>query len=73
MAVIHKAEAEKKPEVHSIKTRPAVVHHSDPATKAHERFIEAHLKADSASQEASNEKAKSSDDSKSQKNLHHEA
>jgi hypothetical protein len=36
-------------------------------------LIEAKLKSDSASQEAANEKAKATDDVKSQKSLHHEA
>jgi len=35
MEVIHKAEKKtEKPEIHTIKTRPAVKH-TDPATKAH--------------------------------------
>lgn len=36
MVVVHKADDTKKPEVHTIKTRPApAAHHADPATKAH--------------------------------------
>lgn len=70
MVVIHKAErkldkkekkADPKSEVHTIKTRPPVKH-TDPTTKAHQKLIEAKLKADSSSQEAANEKAKSTDD-----------
>jgi len=74
MIVVHKAEKKtEKAHAHTIKTRPAAVTHADPTTKAHQKLIEAKLKADSASQEAANEKAKASDDVKSQKSLHHEA
>lgn len=77
MEVVHKAapkpapKEEKQKVIHTV-AKPAVKH-ADPATKAHQKLIEAKLKADSASQQAANEKAKAADDDKSQRVIHHQA